>query len=79
MKKSEHAAAETLICKGKDEKLGLSFLMMEVIERGTYTDACMTEMGHMFAAMHLAESSVMIGAVKIVDYSGGDKPLLNGP
>ena len=53
--------------------------MMEVIERGTYTDACMTEMGHMFAAMHLAESSVMIGAVKIVDYSGGDKPLLNGP
>ncbi len=49
-----------LICKGKDEDLGISFLMMEVIEKGNPASSTWFRMGHAFADMHLADTKAYV-------------------
>ncbi len=46
-----------LYCKGTDKERRLSFLMMEVIERGMETNENIARMGYEFADMHLADAS----------------------
>lgn len=49
-----------LYAKGIDKKEGISFLMMEVIERGPAHADTWLKMGHEYADMHLAETDEFI-------------------
>lgn len=53
-------ATPKLFCKGTDRTRGISFLMMEVIERGKVTRDAMADMGRDFARMHLAPADAYV-------------------
>ena len=49
-----------LFAKGVDLAKGISFLMMEVIDRGNVTRNALSRMGHAFARMHKAQADAFV-------------------